>query len=67
MRRCDGDDLSQACYCTVSVPATSEAVPYLARWSTRVCEALRILQASLPPGHQHVADAQSRARRLEQV
>ena len=30
-------------------------------------EALRIRQASLPPGHQHVAKAQSRVRRLEQA
>jgi hypothetical protein len=30
-------------------------------------EALRIWQASLPPGHQHVAKAQSRVRGLEQA
>ena len=30
-------------------------------------EALRILQASLPPGHHLVADAQSQARRLERA
>jgi hypothetical protein len=30
-------------------------------------EALRIWQASLPPGHQHVAKAQSLVRRLEQA
>ena len=30
-------------------------------------EALRIWQASLPPGHQHVAAAQSQVRRLEQA
>jgi hypothetical protein len=28
-------------------------------------EALRIWQASLPPGHEHVADAQNLVRRLE--
>ena len=30
-------------------------------------EALRIWQASLPPGHENVADAQSIVRRLEQA
>jgi hypothetical protein len=30
-------------------------------------EALRIWQASLPPGHENVADAQSLVRRLEQA
>ena len=30
-------------------------------------EALRILQASLPPGHEHVALAQSQVRRLERA
>jgi hypothetical protein len=30
-------------------------------------EALRIWQASLPPGHEDVADAQRHARRLEQA
>jgi hypothetical protein len=30
-------------------------------------EALRIWQASLSPGHEDVADAQSQARRLEQA
>ncbi len=30
-------------------------------------EALRIWQASLPPGHEHVAKAQSLVRRLEQA
>jgi hypothetical protein len=30
-------------------------------------EALRIWQASLPPGHEDVSDAQSRVRRLEQA
>ena len=30
-------------------------------------EALRIWQASLPPGHEDVADAQSLVRRLEQA
>ncbi len=30
-------------------------------------EALRIWQASLPPGHEHVAAAQSRVRRLERA
>ncbi len=30
-------------------------------------EALRIRQASLPPGHEHVALAQSQVRRLERA
>ncbi len=30
-------------------------------------EALRILQASLPPGHEYVALAQSQVRRLERA
>ena len=30
-------------------------------------EALRIWQASLPPGHEHVALAQSQVRRLERA
>ena len=30
-------------------------------------EALRIWQASLPPGHEDVADAQSQVRRLERA
>jgi hypothetical protein len=30
-------------------------------------EALRTWQASLPPGHEDVADAQSQVRRLEQA
>ena len=30
-------------------------------------EALRIWQASLPPGHEHVAAAQSQVRRLERA
>ena len=33
----------------------------------RACEALRIWQAALPPGHQHIADADRRARRLQQA
>jgi hypothetical protein len=61
---CDSSISGLALYNLSFIYKTSGSLPRALECAR---EALRILQASLPPGHQHVALAQSQARRLERA
>ena len=61
---CDELVTGMALYNLSFIYATSGSLPRALECAR---EALRIWQASLPPGHEHVALAQSRVRRLERA
>jgi hypothetical protein len=66
MRCCDGDDFV-AGVSLHNIGLCYERHGSLPRALQCAREALRIWQASLPPGHQRVAAAQSNVRRLERA
>ena len=65
--RCDDRDLFVAGSAWYNISCSYETSGSLPRALECAREALRIRQASLPPGHEHVAAAQSQVRRLERA
>jgi hypothetical protein len=65
--RCDDRDVFFAGRAFNNISCSYETSGSLPRALECAREALRIWQASLPPGHEDVADAQSQIRRLEQA
>jgi hypothetical protein len=65
--RCDDGDLFIAGMTLYNISFSYETSGSLPRALECAREALRIWQASLPPGHEHIADAQRQVRRLERA
>jgi hypothetical protein len=65
--RCDDRDVFFAGRAFNNISFSYETSGSLPRALECAREALRIWQASLPPGHKNVADAQRRVRRFEQA